>query len=242
MGMCTAPVQGHRSAAARAACPACGGGYRGYSYSRPTYQPSPRPAAAVPARSSSSGGGPSRSARPSWSPASSPVSYTPKEVRDLAPVRKQAEARTQEHDVFLCHAWGDRQADAKELYDLLGEQGVSVWFSEVTLRLGTDMRAAIDKGLRTSRIGIVLVTPAMLERLLEDKSVASSELSALLRRDLIIPVLHNATFEQLDNVSPLLATRGGLSTAEEPMRDVSVKIAELVAELAEEKADELSMT
>jgi len=241
MGMCTAPVQGHRSAAARAACPACGGSYRGYSYSRPSYTPSPRPAAATPTRSSSSGGSSSKKARPSWSPANSSVSYTPKEVRDLAPVRRQAVSRTQDHDVFLCHAWGDRKEDAKEFYDLLTEQGVSVWFSEVTLRLGTDMRAAIDKGLRTSRIGIVLVTPAMLERLLGDKSVASSELSALLRRDLIIPVLHNVSFEQLDNVSPLLATRGGLSTAEEPLRDVSVKIAELVTELADEMADELSM-
>ena len=55
-----------------------------------------------------------------------------------------------------------------------------------------------------------------------------------------MPVLHEATFEQVDNVSPLLATKGGLNTAEEPMRDVAVKIAELVSELAEEGASVLS--
>lgn len=239
MARCTAPVRGHNSAQARADCPACGGGYGGYrDYGSYSYQAPYRPVAPSQARSSNSGGGSSRTARPRWSASDSSVTYTPKQVRDLEPVRKQFELRVQEFDVFLCHAWNDRKADAKMLYDLLVEQGVSVWFSEVSLRLGTDMRAAIDKGLRTSRIGLVLVTPAMLERLLEDKSVAGSELSALLRRDLLVPVLHEATFEQLDNVSPLLATKGGLDTAEESMRDVAMKIAELVTELAEERVDE----
>ncbi len=136
--------------------------------------------------------------------------------------------------MFLCHAWGDRKDDAKSLYDLLLGVDVSVWFSEVSLKLGTDMRAAIDKGLVNSRIGIVLVTPAMLERLRTDRSVAGSELSALLRRNLLVPVLHNVTFEELDQVSPLLASRGGLSTSEDSMADIAVKVAELVSEELEE--------
>ena len=44
MARCTAPVRGHRTASGRAACPACGGGYRGYSsygsYSSPSYSSS----------------------------------------------------------------------------------------------------------------------------------------------------------------------------------------------------------
>lgn len=147
--------------------------------------------------------------------------------------------RTQSHDVFLCHAWPDRKADAKEVYDLLISEDVSVWFSEVTLRPGTDMRVAIDRGLVSSRIGIVLVTPAMLDKLRTDRSIASNELSALLRRNLLVPVMHGATFEELDQVSPTLASRGGFSTAEEPMEDIVVKIAELVGTLDDEEADEI---
>ena len=37
MAQCTAPVNGHRSAAAQAACPACGGRSRSFSYSYPSY-------------------------------------------------------------------------------------------------------------------------------------------------------------------------------------------------------------
>ncbi|MGJ9422583.1 toll/interleukin-1 receptor domain-containing protein [Aeromicrobium sp. CF3.5] len=155
-------------------------------------------------------------------------------MRDLTPVRGAVLARVQATDVFLCHAWADRQDDAKNLYDLLFGNDVSVWFSEVSLKLGTDMRAAIDKGLVSSRIGIVLVTPAMLERLRTDRSVAGAELSALLRRNLLVPVLHNVTFEELDQVSPLLASRGGLSTAEDSLTDIAVKITELVSEESEE--------
>lgn len=101
------------------------------------------------------------------------------------------------------------------------------------------MRVAIDRGLVSSRIGIVLVTPAMLDKLRTDRSIASNELSALLRRNLLVPVMHGATFEELDQVSPTLASRGGFSTAEEPMEDIVVKIAELVGILDDEEADEI---
>ena len=39
---------------------------------------------------------------------------------------------------------------------------------------------------------------------------------------------HNTTFEELREVSPLLGSRGGLSTIEESMEDVAAKLAELV--------------
>jgi len=79
-----------------------------------------------------------------------------------------------------------------------------------------------------SRIGIVLVTPALLRRL-PGEGIAEKELSALLARDLLVPIMHNTTYEDLREVSPLLGSRSGLSTAEEPMADIAAKLAELVA-------------
>ena len=86
----------------------------------------------------------------------------------------------------------------------------------------------IDKGLAGSRVGIVLVTPAFLRRI-EAEGIADKELSALLARDLLVPIVHNTTYEALREVSPLLGSRSGLSTAEEPMADIAAKLAELVA-------------
>lgn len=239
MSQCTAPVRGHIRGGG-ADCPVHGRG-GGYRYSAPSYPRYTPPVAPVVSTSSGSGRSGGRTTRPSWSPSSSTVFYTPQQVRDLEPIRTAVVARTQAHDVFLCHAWPDRQADAKDVYDLLVDEDVSVWFSEVALRPGTDMRVAIDRGLVSSRIGIVLVTPAMLDKLRTDRSIASNELSALLRRNLLVPVMHGVTFEELDQVSPTLASRGGFSTAEESMEDIAVKIAELVGTLDGEEADELSM-
>lgn len=115
--------------------------------------------------------------------------YTPAEVRTLTPIRENVEKLASVpdlRDVFLCHAWDDRQGAAKELHDLLVSRGVSVWFSEKDLGLGVPMMRAIDKGLANSRIGLVLVTPALLIRL-PNEGIADKELSALLARDQLVP-------------------------------------------------------
>jgi hypothetical protein len=120
--------------------------------------------------------------------------------------------------VFLCHAWDDRQGAAKELHELLIAAGVKVWFSEKDLGLGIPMMRAVDKGLANSRIGLVLVTPALLDRLPRE-SVADKELSALLAGNQLVPIVHNTTYELLRNVSPLLASRSGLDTSEAQWRE-----------------------
>jgi TIR domain len=228
MARCTAPVRGHNSSAAAAACPACGsrsryrygGGYSS-SYSSPG------------SSYSSSGGGrsSSSSARPSWSKAGSSVSYTSAQVQSLTPIRETVEARASVQsdirDVFLCHAWDDRQGAAKELHDLLVSAGLKVWFSEKDLGLGVPMMRAIDRGLANSRIGLVLVTPALLARL-PNEGIADKELSALLAGNQLVPIVHNTTYGALRNVSPLLASRTGLDTSEDSMAVVAAKIAELV--------------
>jgi hypothetical protein len=229
MARCTAPVRGHRSSSAAADCPACGsryGRYSGYpSYSPPSFSSSGSRGGA---RSTSSG--PGSSARPRWSAAGSSVVYTAAEVRALTPVRENVEKQAflDLRDVFLCHAWDDRQGAAKELHDQLESRGVKVWFSEKDVGLGTPLLRAIDKGLAKSRIGIVLVTPALLRRL-PTEGIADKELSALLAGERLVPVVHNTTYEALREVSPLLASRSGLSTAEESMANVAAKLAELVA-------------
>ncbi|MGS2645086.1 toll/interleukin-1 receptor domain-containing protein [Streptosporangium sp. G12] len=189
-------------------------------------------------RSSSEGGASSRGGstsgrtRPPWSPSTSSVTYTPAEVRALTPVRRTVELRARLQpdlrDVFLCHAWDDRRGAAKELHDLLDAEGVSVWFSEKDIVLGQPFMREIDRGLARSRTGLVLVTPALLKRV-DRRGVSDKELSELLARDLLLPVVHETTYDELRKVSPLLASRNGLNTADDSMADIANKIAELVS-------------
>lgn len=169
--------------------------------------------------------------RASWSKPGSAVFYTPAEVRELTPVRTNVESlaakRPDLRDVFLCHAWDDRQTAAKELNDLLEARGVRVWFSEKDIGLGEPFMRSIDKGLANSRVGIVLVTPAML-RTLPRGGVADKELSSLLAGERLVPIVHQTTYDALREVSPLLASRNGLNTSEDTMAGVVAKLADLV--------------
>ena len=228
MARCTAPVRGHTRGGG-ADCPVCGPRYRrsyggGYpSYSPPPYSSYPSSGSSGSSRVSSRG--PSRrTSKPRWSGGGSSAWYTPEQVQALTPVRVNVEnlavSEPDLRDVFLCHAWDDRHGSAKELHDLLEARGVKVWFSEKDLGLGVPMMRAIDRGLVNSRVGIVLVTPAMLRRL-PAEGIADKELSALLRRERLVPVVHGTTYEELEKVSLLLASRAGLNTAEETMTEVA---------------------
>lgn len=152
-------------------------------------------------------------------------------MRTLTPFRVSVEQRVslpEARDVFLCHAWDDRAGAAKQLHDLLESRGVSVWFSEKDVALGTPLLREIDRGLAKSRVGIVLVTPALLNRL-RGEGIADKELSALLARDLLVPIVHGTTYDALREVSPLLGSGSGLNTADDSMDNVAGKLAELVA-------------
>jgi hypothetical protein len=228
MARCTAPFRGHNSAAAAAACPACSSRFGSYRSSYGSGYSSP---------SNSGYGSGARSSgvsssKPRWSRSGSSVSYTPVQVASLTPIReaveKEAAVRPDLRDCFLCHAWDDRQGAAKDLHDLLEASGVKVWFSEKDLGLGVPMMRAIDKGLAASKIGLVLVTPALLTRLPKE-GVADRELSALLQGNRLVPIVHGTTYSALREVSPMLASRSGLDTSEDTMAVVATKIAELVA-------------
>lgn len=239
MAQCTAPAEGHRTASGAANCPACRGGRSYYRPSYPTYYSSPprypggsaSSSGGSSGRGGSSAGGASRRTRGGTS-----VSYSSSEWRTVEPLaRKAAEqalAYPDRRDLFLCHAWDDRQGCAAELDGLLRSHDATVWFSERDVGPGKPLLREIDRGLASSRVGIVLVTPAMLHTL-KGQGIADKELSTLLATDRLIPVAHGTTFEALREVSPMLASRSGLDTAESSLADVAAKIAAAAAALAD---------
>ena len=90
------------------------------------------------------------------------------------------------------------------------------------------MMREIDRGLAKSRAGIVLVTANFIKRI-QAEGVADKELSALLARALLVPIVHGITYDDLREESPLLASRSGLDTATDTMDQIANKIRELVS-------------
>lgn len=236
MAQCTAPVQGHTRGGG-ANCPVHGryggryggyGGYGGGAYSSPVYTaPTPQRYPSYASRSGrgAGGGGGSSSRARRYA-----VTYSGAERATLDPVREKvvqiAQTQPDLRDVFLCHAWADREGAALDLYNQLIGLDVKVWFSEKDVPLGKPLLSQINIGLRNSRTAVVLVTPALLQSL-QSEGIADQELSALLFTDRVIPVAHGTTFEELRKVNPLLASRSGLTTDGVSLELAATKVADV---------------
>ncbi|HET7541113.1 MAG TPA: toll/interleukin-1 receptor domain-containing protein [Polyangiaceae bacterium] len=88
------------------------------------------------------------------------------------------------YDVFISHSSVDTEL-ASQLEKALSKLGRRVWLDETTLLAGQDIVQAVELGLRSSRLAIVLVSPAALA-----SGWVSRERTAAVSEDLwVIPVL-----------------------------------------------------
>ncbi|WP_377153260.1 toll/interleukin-1 receptor domain-containing protein [Roseateles sp. UC29_93] len=83
------------------------------------------------------------------------------------------------YDVFICHASEDKDSFVRPLAEALRKERVEVWYDEFSLRLGDSIRQSIDRGLRQSRFGVVVLSPSFFE-----KSWTQYELDGLNERQL----------------------------------------------------------
>lgn len=133
------------------------------------------------------------------------------------------------HDILLSHATADLDL-AQELHNALVELGAEVWMDDFSIKLGQNIVRAIDRGISLSRVGIVLVTPAVIA----GRYWVEKEFSALLNsKETVIPVLHEVSWSELGAYSPLLQLNKGLTTEERTIDEIAVLIAQtLVSEAA----------
>jgi len=134
-----------------------------------------------------------------------------------------------EHDVFLSHA--SRDADvARELHDELEALGADIWMDDFSIKLGQNFVRAIDRGIASARVGVVLVTPSVIA----GRYWVEKEFSALLNsKETVIPVLHGVSWRDLASYSPLLHLNKGLTTENRTIEEIAALIAKtLVSEAA----------
>jgi hypothetical protein len=135
-----------------------------------------------------------------------------------------------EYDLFISHASEDSESVARPLARELKRRGVRVWFDEFALTLGDSLRRTIDRGLATSRYGLVILSPAFFA-----KEWPQRELEALTARQVgervkvILPVWHNVTEAEVRRFSPALADALAVSTAKGVPTVVEQVMAVLVA-------------
>lgn len=155
-----------------------------------------------------------------------PLAEIPSLVRD--DVQTPAQSGGETHDVFISHASDDKDEFVRPLANALIAQGLNVWFDEMTLRIGDSLRQKIDKGLANSRVGLVILSPAFIK-----KGWTNYELDGIVTRtvsgeQVLLPIWHNITKQQVMDFSPSLADKVARSTATHTIEEIALEIAELL--------------
>ena len=124
----------------------------------------------------------------------------------------QMQENDEEYDFFISHAYEDKEEFVDEFVDELKKLNVKVWYDTVSIKWGDSIRAEIDKGLKRSKFGVVV-----LSRSYVGKYWTNYELEGLFQREsnggkLILPIWHNITKQEVRQFSPTLAGKMAMNT------------------------------
>ncbi len=127
-------------------------------------------------------------------------------------------------DVFISHASEDKDDFVRPLAFALRSYGLKVWYDEFSLSFGQSLSESIDKGLAKSRYGLVIISPNFIA-----KPWPKRELRGLTARDvneenIILPIWHNVTKDEVLNFSPPLADVLALDSSTHPLNSIVEKI------------------
>lgn len=120
---------------------------------------------------------------------------------------------SQKYDAFISHASEDKDGLVRPLAVALQQLGYNIWYDDFQLKVGDSLRKSIDRGLVNSRFGIVILSPAFL-----DRKWTEYELSGLVAKEMpaakvVLPIWHNVTRDDVLQYSPALADRVALNSS-----------------------------
>lgn len=135
----------------------------------------------------------------------------------------------EEYDVFVSHATEDKESFSDEFVLILQEKyNLKVWYDVVSIKWGDSIRTEIDKGLKKSKFGVVILSRSYIS-----KYWTKYELEGLFQREsnggkLILPIWHNITKQEVQNFSPSLAGKMAMNTAFMTPNEIAEKLNELL--------------
>lgn len=91
------------------------------------------------------------------------------------------ETGTKKWDVFICHASEDKEQVLEPLAEALRTKGLKVWYDRWVLTIGDSLRRSIDEGLKESRFGVVVLSPAFFV-----KNWPQWELDGLVQKEIVV--------------------------------------------------------
>lgn len=154
-----------------------------------------------------------------------PLAEVPSLVRQ--PIANNANEKA--FDVFISHASEDKEDVVKPLAEKLKERGLEVWYDEYELKIGDSLRRKIDHGISRSRFGIVVLSKSFFTKGWTNYELDGIVTKTVSNEQIILPIWHNITKQDVINFSPSLADRLARNTAINTIDEISDEIANLIS-------------
>ena len=131
-----------------------------------------------------------------------------------------------EYDVFISHAWEDKEDFVDDFVKDLNSLGVTTWYDKNQILWGDSMRKKIDEGLKKSRFGIVILSPNYIA---EGKYWTKAELDGLFQLESIngkklLPIWHKLTKKEVMDFSPTIAGKLAMNTSSLTSKEIAEKM------------------
>ncbi len=155
-----------------------------------------------------------------------PLSEVPSLVREPAP--RAPEENGKVYDVFISHASEDKDEIVRPLANALIARELDVWYDELTLRIGDSLRQKIDQGLASSRVGLVVLSKSFISKGWTNYELDGIVTRAVSSEQILLPIWHGLTKQEVVDYSPSLADKVARSTATHTTDEIAGEIADLL--------------
>lgn len=141
----------------------------------------------------------------------------------------------EEYDVFVSHAWEDKESFVDEFVLELESRNIKVWYDRQQIKWGDSMRKKIDDGLKKSKFGIAVLSPNYIA---EGKYWTKAELDGLFQLESIngktlLPIWHELTKAQVIKYSPLIASKLAMTTANMTAAEIADELVKILPDSEE---------
>ena len=136
----------------------------------------------------------------------------------------------EEYDVFVSHAWEDKESFVDEFVTCLKKLDLKVWYDKDQISWGDSMRKRIDEGLKKSTFGVAVLTPNYIA---EGKYWTKAELDGLFQLESIngktlLPIWHNLTKKEVMEYSPIIASKLAMNTAVSTPQEIAIELKKII--------------
>ncbi len=140
------------------------------------------------------------------------------------------EMEEEQFDVFVSHAWEDKESFVDEFVKELRKLDLKVWYDTSQLKWGDSMREKIDDGLRKSKFGVVVLSPDYIR---DGKYWTKAELNGLFQLEsingkILLPIWHNLTKQEVINYSPIIANKKAMTTATMTSSEIAQELVKIL--------------